>query len=130
MGGKKPGVCWPETKPGLLEDQYFRFPVHADTSFDHRAFYGRWNGRPNLFYVLPPFAAGKFISDTIMIVTGRYAAGDISDYFTATFHQRRSSCLPPGSNRGQRTLCRLALAFRREEVKFRWRILKGQRKDP
>jgi membrane protein DedA with SNARE-associated domain len=35
--------------------------------------------------IIPPFLCGKFISDAIMLVTGRYAASNLRDMFHGTF---------------------------------------------
>jgi membrane protein DedA with SNARE-associated domain len=35
--------------------------------------------------IIPPFLCGKFISDAIMLVTGRYAAGNLRDMVHGTF---------------------------------------------
>ena len=88
-------------------------------------------GRPNLFYVLPPFAAGKFISDTIMIVTGRYAAGDISGLFHGNISPKAIILLASGFLIVASVLfVDWHSLFEEKKLKFRWRILKGQRKDP
>jgi membrane protein DedA with SNARE-associated domain len=37
-----------------------------------------------VMHVLPPFFAGKFISDTVMVMAGRYAAPDLEGLFHGT----------------------------------------------
>ena len=38
----------------------------------------------SVMHLIPPFLAGKFISDTVMVMAGRYAAGSLTDLLHGT----------------------------------------------
>ena len=87
-------------------------------------------GKPKLRYVLPPFAVGKFISDAIMIVTGRYAAADIWDMFHGKISPKAIITLVLGLVIvGGVLFVDWQTLFEQKRLKFRWRIWKGQKED-
>jgi membrane protein YqaA with SNARE-associated domain len=73
VGNKLARGFWPTNLFVLL---YTLTPLSTTTLFTAAAM-----GRVNVFFILPAFALGKFVSDAFMIFTARSAAGDITDFF-------------------------------------------------
>ena len=87
-------------------------------------------GKAELLYVLPPFAVGKFISDGIMIVTGKYAAGDIREMFHGNISPKTIIMLVLGLVTVSAVLfVDWQAFFEKKKLKFRWRIWKGQKEN-
>jgi len=85
--------------------------------------------RARLLYILPPFAAGKLISDAIMIVTGKYAAGDVREVLHGNIHPKTFVMLVVGIVLiGAVLFIDWQTLFEKKKLVFTWRIWKGQQK--
>jgi len=83
--------------------------------------------RAQLLYILPPFAAGKLISDAIMIVTGKLAAGDIREMFHGNFQPQTFVMLVVGIVLvGAVLFIDWQALLEKKKLMFSWRIWKGQ----
>jgi membrane protein YqaA with SNARE-associated domain len=86
--------------------------------------------RARLFYILPAFAVGKLISDAIMIVTGKYAAGDIREMFHGNIQPKTFVMLVVGIVLiGAVLFIDWQTLLERKKLMFSWRIWKGQQRN-
>jgi membrane protein YqaA with SNARE-associated domain len=87
-------------------------------------------GKANPLYILPPFAIGKFISDAIMIFTGKYAAGDIREMLHGKVSPKAIITLILGFVLLAGVLfIDWQTLFEKRKLKFRFKIWKGAGED-